>query len=196
MPGIHGTSTTMTPDRFFNDMQQLASQSPRDAADVANTWRTRYLNAAEDGVMTGMQKGWTVATGFGTGVVYGAVGGHFKAEDDDIWEDWKLEGHQAAGLTNWTDGSPYVEGHKFDKERYPSMKPGTLWGVPYSFLLTLGTTIAALFRAGGGANYLFEASASAGIVYWGAQLGDMLAYDWNMNRIKKAEQAALGQQAP
>lgn len=189
MRGIHGTSTTMTPDRFFNDMQQLASQSPRDAADVANTWRNRYLNAADEGALTPMQKGWGALTSFLAGGLFGGMSGFFKAEDDDIWMDWNGGGYAIANLPNAAAGSPYVEGHAVDKERYPSMKPGTLWGIPYALPATVVVAAGAIWTR----SYLLEHAAVAGLSILGSQLGDMLAYDFNLGRIQKA-QAEVGTQ--
>ncbi|MDP3909296.1 MAG: hypothetical protein Q8Q14_02805 [Gemmatimonadales bacterium] len=190
----------MTPDRFFNDMQQLATQSPRDAADVANTWRNRYLNTAEEGALTNMQKGWGALDSFISGGLFGGMNGWFKAEDDDIWEDWKgltpddpNAGFRAAGLGSWDQGSPYVEGHKQDKERYPSMKPGTLWGVPFAVPATVLVASVALSGWLGRFTYLAEYAAVSGLSVLGAQLGDMFFYDLNMNRINKAATEA-GQQ--
>jgi hypothetical protein len=75
------------------------------------------------------------------------------------------------------------------------MKPGTLWGIPFSLLATLAIGLSAMGKVGGRFNNYVESAAAAGIVYWGSQVGDLVGYDLNMKRIKKAELAALGQAA-
>lgn len=183
----------MTPDRFYNDMMSLATQSPRDAADVANTWRNRFLNMAQPG---GVMKGAQVGTGAATGFVMGVMGGRWQAEDDDIWQDWKNGGYALANLARWEDGSPYKEGHAADPNRYPASKPGTIFGVPYSLLGTIVLAGGSMLLGSMGkmkSAALTGSAAYAGTVYWTAQLGDKVGYDWKMSQIEKAgNEAAQG----
>lgn len=177
----------MTPDRFYNDMMKLATQSPRDAADVANTWRNRFLNMAGG---TAGQKGAAVGVGTASGFTLGILGGRWKAEDDDIWLDWKNEGYRLAGLATWDAGSPYIEGKVLKlsdgSQRYPTMKPGTLWGVPITALTTLvfgGLSFAPIGDIG---KMITASLAYSGIIYWFSQMGDTVGYDWKMKQISEA----------
>lgn len=185
----------MTPDKFYSDMQQLATQSPRDAADVAGTWRNRFLNMAEGG-KTAVRTFLEVGTGATVGLVFGVTGGRWEAEDDDIQEDWINGGYAAAGLAKPEDGSPYAEGHAALADRYPAWKPGTIMGVPMTLLATLVAAGLAVFKVGGELNSVLASGAFAGTIYWTSQVGTKLGYDWKMDAIKKAEeQAAQGGQA-
>lgn len=183
----------MSNDRFYSDMMSLATQSPRDAADVTMTWRNRFLNMAEGGQVV-LHKGLSVLTGVGVGFGYGILQGRFKAEDDDIMEDWANGGFAAAGLASADAGSPYREGHAKLPDRYPSMAPGTLFGVPWTLIATIVTGALAVMKVGGDDwNHLFESGSFAGIVYWSGQMGDKLGYDWKAEAIKNAEtEAAAG----
>jgi hypothetical protein len=195
MRGIHETSTKMTPDKFYSDMMNLATQSPRDAADVAGTWRNRFLNMAEGG-QTAVKKGLGVGVGATVGFTFGILGGRWDAEDDDIQEDWINGGYAAAGLAKAEDGSPYREGHAKDEKRYPGWKPGTVFGVPMTLLATLVLGAMAIFNVGGEEwNSLIAAGAFSGTVYWTAQIGTKVGYDWKMDAIKKAEEEAANQAA-
>jgi hypothetical protein len=196
MRGIHETSTNMTPDKFYSDMMNLATQSPRDAADVAGTWRNRFLNMAE-GSQSAVKKGLEVGVGATVGFTFGTLGGRWDAEDDDIQEDWINGGYAAAGLAKPEDGVPYREGNAKDPTRYPSSKPGTVFGVPMTLLATIIFGAMAIFRVGGPEwNSLIASGAFSGVVYWTAQIGAKVGYDWKMDAIKKAEEdAALGQAA-
>lgn len=196
MRGIHETSTNMTPDKFYSDMMQLATKSPRDAADVAGTWRNRFLNMAEDG-KSAVRTILEVGSGATVGFFFGVTGGRWDAEDDDIQEDWVNGGYATAGLAKAEDGTPYNEGHAKDPQRYPASKPGTIWGVPFTLLATLALGGLAIGKVGGDEwNSLLASGAFAGTVYWTSQIGAWVGYDWKMDAIKKAEeQAALGGQA-
>jgi hypothetical protein len=180
----------MTPDRFYNDMLSLATQSPRDAADVANTWRNRFLNMAEDSQST-VAKGLMVGTGAVTGFLYGGLGGMWQAEDDDIMEDWANGGYAIANLASASAGSPYKEGHAADPKRYPAHKPGTIYNVPYTLLGTIGFAILSGLKVGGEtAARVTGHAAYAGTIYWSAKGGEMLGYDWQSKRLDKAKMAA------
>lgn len=179
----------MTPDRFYRDMVSLANESPNDAGEVASVWRNRFLNMAEDS-KSAVRTGLEVASGAVVGFGFGLLGGRWKAQDDDIMEDWKNGGYAAAGLASWRDGSPYSEGHAKLPDRYPSMKPGTLFGVPITLLVTIGLGAAAVFKIGGEYNSLLAQGATAGVVYWTAQAGEMVGYDWQMSAIEAADQEA------
>lgn len=183
----------MSNDRFYSDMMSLAAQSPRDAADVTMTWRNRFMNMAEGGQVV-LHKGLSVAVGVGLGFGMGAAQGVFKAEDDDIMDDWENGGFAAAGLSDPKAGSPYREGHAKLPDRYPSMAPGTLFGVPWSMISTIVLAALAVAKVGGDNwNHLFESGAFTGIVFWSGQAGDKLGYDWKAEAIKKAEaEAAAG----
>lgn len=191
MDGLHqGTRTNMNNDRFYSDMMSLATQSPRDAADVTMTWRNRFLNMADGGQMV-LHKGLSVGLGITVGFGYGVLQGRFKAEDDDIMEDWENGGYAAAGLANKDQGSPYREGHDKLPDRYPSMAPGTIFGLPWTLGATIFTAGLALLKVGGDDwNHLLESGAFAGIVYWSGQMGDKVGYDWKRKDIDKAEAEA------
>ena len=190
MRGIHETSTDMSPDKFYTDMMQLATNSPQDAADVAGTWRNRFLNIAEDS-QSAVKEGLKVGVGATVGFTFGALGGRWEAEDDDIQEDWQKGGYAAAGLTKAEDGSPYREGNTFDSERFPSSKPGTVFGVPMTLIATISFGALAIFKVGGDEwNSLISAAAFSGVVYWTSQLGGQVGYDMMMDAIKKAEEEA------
>lgn len=180
----------MSNDRFYSDMMNLATESPRDAADVTMTWRNRFLNMADGGQVV-LHKGLSVLTGVTVGFGFGVAQGRFQAEDDDIMEDWRNGGYAAAGLANAEAGSPYREGHEKLPERYPSMAPGTLFGVPWTLIATLFAGGLAILKVGGDSwNHLFESGSFAGIIYWSGQMGDKVGYDWKMNAIKEADAAA------
>lgn len=182
----------MSNDRFYSDMMSLATQSPRDAADVTMTWRNRFLNMAEGGQHV-LHKGLSVLTGVTVGFGYGVLQGRFQAEDDDIMEDWRNGGYAAAGLTTAEAGSPYKEGAEKLPDRYPSMAPGTLFGVPWTLIATIAVGALAIFKVGGtNWNHLLESGSFAGVVYWSGQMGDKVGYDWKMDAIKKAELEAGG----
>lgn len=185
----------MSNDRFYSDMMNLATQSPRDAADVTMTWRNRFLNMATGGQVV-LHKGLDVFTGVSIGFGYGVFQGRCQAEDDDIQEDWRNGGYAAAGLAAPTDGSPYREGNAALPNRYPSMPPGTLFGLPFTMLSTIATALLAIVKVGGDDwNHVFESGAFAGIVYWSGQMGDKVGYDWKSAAIDQAATAAQGGQA-
>jgi hypothetical protein len=103
---------------------------------VANTWRNRYLNQGGQ-PMTTAQQGFAVLTSFTTGAVFaGSADGsgrgrrHLGRLAGESADDPNA-GFRLAGLASADAGSPYVEGNAYDKDRYPSMKPGTLWGAPF-----------------------------------------------------------------
>lgn len=195
MHGLQQGTSNMSNDRFYSDMMNLATQSPRDAADVTMTWRNRFLNMATGGQVV-LHKGLSVATGVTIGFGYGVFQGRCQAEDDDIQEDWRNGGYASAGLATADDGSPYREGNAALPDRYPSMAPGTLFGVPWTLIATIATGALAIFKVGGeNWNHLLESGAFAGVVYWSGQMGDKVGYDWKRAAIEAADADAQGGQA-
>jgi len=183
----------MSPDKFYSDMIQLATNSPRDAADVSGTWRNRFLNMADDS-KSAVKTTLGVGVGATVGFTFGILGGRWDAEDDDIQEDWKNGGFAAVGLEKAEDGSPYREGNTKDAVRFPySSKPGTIFGVPMTLIATIAFGALAIFKVGGPEwNSLVSAGAFAGVVHWTGQIGSKVGYDMMMDAIDKAEGDAAG----
>lgn len=180
----HKNNVAMTPDRFHSDMVRLAHQSPSDAAEVANTWRQRFLNAAEatkQGTESALEFGTTAFASFGMGLLDGAL----NAKKVHLTEKWDA-GARATAIAKMREAGMEVTGdtsklrfHDVARKYGGGMDPTALFGIPYTLLGTLLLGGLAVFRVGeaSGIHKYIKAAAAGGAAYWTGTLGYNLTYD-------------------
>lgn len=103
------------PKEFIDEMVQLASQSPQDAAEVAATWRDRFHNVTES---TGelVQKGaQTTLTGL-TAFVMAMWEGRNEAAADAIVDQWLASPEAAAAAAE--AGVDLAAMSDYDREKF------------------------------------------------------------------------------
>jgi hypothetical protein len=184
----HKNNVAMTPDRFHSDMVRLAHQSPSDAAEVANTWRQRFLNAAEatqQGTEAALEFGTTAFSSFGMGLLDGAL----NAKKAHLTEKWESGGRNTA-IAKMKEANVQVPAdtstlrfHDVARKFGGGMDPTALFGIPYTLLGTLLLGGLAVFRVGeaSGVHKYIKAAAAGGAAYWTGMLGYNLTFD---SRIK------------
>lgn len=192
----HRNNTQITPERFHADMVKLAHQSPSDAAEVANTWRDRFLNAAEatqNAAKAAIDVGTSIVVGFTMGCVDGALNAR-KQHMIDAWNNGGREeaiaAYEEAGETIPGDDPSALMPWDVKRAYGGRMDPTGFMGVPYTLLGTLLIGVLAIFRVGAnlGIDFLFKSGATGGGAYWAGSTG----YNFVFDRRLKALSAANG----
>ena len=193
----HKNAADMSPDQFHSNMVRLAHQSPSDAAEVANTWRERFMNAASATQERTVQALGVVA-GTGSSFLIGLLDGHLNAVEKHAVDKWNAGGREAALAAMQSAGVSVPTDPKARQALMPwnvskkyggmAMRPTALWVIPYSVLITAGMGIAALARLGEryGIDQYFKMGAIGGASYVTGSLGFMLTYDNKMKQLKAA----------
>ena len=195
-----GNAQVMSSDRFHNDMVKLAHQSPSDAADVAETWRSRFLNAAE-ATQTAATKVIEVITASTLSFGMGLFDGQANARKRSLMIDWDAKGKQEA-LEKYLEKNPDADvtidsdmfktpfERSLTKDMGGKTDPTALFGIPYTLLATFVVSALAIFNVGqkvGISNYI-QAGALGAISYWTGMAGYDTAYD---ARFKKSQPNAV-----
>ncbi len=194
----HRNNTSISPERFHSDMVKLAHQSPTDAAEVANTWRDRFLNAAEatqNAARTALDVGTSVVVGFSMGAIDGALNAR-KAHILDQWNaggrDEAIAAYEEAGEALPVDDPNELMPWDVKKAYGGKWDPTALFGMPYTLLGTLLLGVMAIFKVGEGMgiDFLFKSGATGGASYWAGSTGYNFVFD---RRLKALSNAATGE---